>query len=105
MTEARLTPFSNLLVVEASPGLEAALEELVTAFALHCRSQEDCLRFDCFQSCDAPGRFLLQAVWRDSESLALHLDSEPLREFFVKGAKLWRGSSVEGDYRGFTPME
>jgi len=106
VTEASPPPFSNLLVVEASPGLEAALEELLTAFTLHCRSEVGCLRYDCFQSFENPARFMLQWEWRDEVSWERHLGSEALRKFFERGAEVWIGGpSVEVNYREISRAE
>lgn len=94
--------FSNLLVLEARPGSERDLELLLTDFTLHCRGQAGCVRCDCFQSYQDGARFMLQLQWRGADSLAVHLSSKVLREFFAKGGEVWRGLTVEAEYRNFT---
>ena len=93
---------SNLVVVQARAGLEKSVEIYLSKLTLRCRAEVGCLQYDCFQSLENPGRFMLNIQWQDEPSLALHLGSEPIREFFEKIAVEWLIASPEEDYRRFS---
>ncbi|MCE9624706.1 MAG: antibiotic biosynthesis monooxygenase, partial [Deltaproteobacteria bacterium] len=81
------------------------LEAAITDLTLLSRKQEGCLRYDCFQSVEASGRFMLVVQWQDEESLRKHLDSQHVLEFFLETARKLAAEFLAEDYRNFSRRE
>ncbi|MFO1463140.1 MAG: antibiotic biosynthesis monooxygenase [bacterium] len=99
MTEEAL---SNMVVLQAKAGMERNVAGALTRLTGAFREAEGCLQYDCFQSFENPGRFMLVMQWRDEASLALHLASEGLRELFESLAGAWLEDFSREDYRAFS---
>ena len=97
--------WSNLLVLEARPGSEKTLEELLSQFTLSFRSLRGCLQYDCFQSFENPSRFMLQIRFVDGGCLQDHLQGPELIRFFEKVSAVLLTPDLEGSYRDFAAEE
>jgi len=95
-------PLSNMVVLEALSGLESELGAALADLTRLSRNQVGCLRYDCFQSEETSGRFMLVMQWQDERSLQAHLDSEHIVAFFLYTAKKLAPGFLEEDYRSFS---
>ena len=97
--------WSNLVVLEARPGSEKSLEDILSQFTLSFRDLQGCLQYDCFQSFENPSRFMLQMRFANASCLQDHLRAHDLMRFFEQVSSLSLTLDLESVYRAFAPSE
>ena len=65
----------------AKPGEEKALRDCCEAVLAETRKEPGCVLYECGESLDSPGHFLLMEVWEDMDALKAHTTTPHMTVF------------------------
>ena len=77
----------NVTVVatmEARPGKEAEMKELLLGVVVPTRQERGCINYDLHEAPEQPGKFLFYENWESKELLDAHLKSKHMTAAFPR---------------------
>ncbi len=81
----------NVVVVatlEAKPGREAELKQLLQSLLEPTRREAGCMQYDLHVSADQPTKFLFYEIWASREALEAHFQSPHLTAALPRAGEL-----------------
>lgn len=75
-------------VLTARAGREAELEALLRGMVVASRAEPGALRYDLWQDADAPGRFVVDELYRDDDAVAAHRATPHFGDYATRIADL-----------------
>lgn len=64
--------FTLVVLLEAKPGKEAALKEILTSLIIPTRNEDGCIEYRLSISKENPSKFMFYEIWASDEAHAAH---------------------------------
>ena len=78
------TGYYVIAEINAKPGSEGALRDLLVPFAKSSRKEPGCLVYTLMEVIGEPGRFLTFERWTDKAALGVHMTTPHIKEIVPK---------------------
>lgn len=86
-------PYTVLAIMNAKPGKEQALREMLSSLVEPTRQEEGCINYYLHESVDTPGEFMFYENWVSQEAHEFHRQTPHFKIWHAAKAELLNGTS------------